>query len=83
VAQRPRATAKVAAVLPPPRPAAPANTVTAEAPLPAPAKLSASVDDERVRLLGVRLPGFVPSGDKIARTVVSWGDSIVNAIPGI
>jgi hypothetical protein len=83
VAQRSRGATKVAAVLPPPRPAALATIVTAEAQPPAPAKLSPSLGDERVRLLGVRLPGFVPSGEKIARTVVSWGDSIVSAIPGI
>ena len=83
MAQRPRGAMKVAAVLPPPRPAAPANIVTAEAQPPAPAKLPASLGEERVRLLGVRLPGFVPSGEKIARTVVSWSDSIVDAIPGI
>ena len=63
------------AVLPPPRPAALAPVQVAET---APA-----VEDKRVRLLGVSLPGFVPSGDKIAKTVVSWGGSIAGVIPGL
>jgi hypothetical protein len=36
-----------------------------------------------VRLLGVSLPGFVPSGERIAKTVVSWGGSIAGVIPGL
>ena len=69
------ASAAHAAVLPPPRPAALAPVQVAET---APA-----VEDKRVRLLGVSLPGFVPSGDKIAKTVVSWGGSIAGVIPGL
>jgi hypothetical protein len=66
-----------AAVVPPRRPAdlAPAPIALASAPVPA--------EEKRVRLLGVSLPGFVPSGDTIAKTVVSWGGSIVDAIPGL
>jgi hypothetical protein len=69
------ASAAHAAVLPPPRPSALAPVQVAEtAPV---------VEDKRVRLLGVSLPGFVPSGDKIAKTVVSWGGSIAGVIPGL
>jgi hypothetical protein len=65
-------------VLPPPRPAA--LTVVAEA---QPTAESSGVDEKRVRLLGVPLPGFVPSGETIARTVVSWSDTIAGVIPGL
>jgi hypothetical protein len=48
-----------------------------------PAAAETSGDDKPVRLLGVSLPGFVPSGQTIARTVVSWSDTIVGVIPGL
>jgi hypothetical protein len=60
-----------AAILPPRRPAD--LTVTAQA----------SANDRRVRLLGVEVPGFVPSGATIAKIVVSWGGSIAGVIPGL
>ena len=64
------------AVLPPPRPA----TLTQVAEARPEAEPSS---DKPVRLLGVSLPGFVPSGQTIARTVVSWSDTIVGVIPGL
>jgi hypothetical protein len=65
----------IATVVPPRRPAdlTPAPIVMA----------SAHGGEKRVRLLGVSLPGFVPSGERIARTVVSWGGSIASVIPGL
>jgi hypothetical protein len=66
------------AVLPPPRPAT--LTRVAEA---GPAAETSSGDDKPVRLLGMSLPGFVPSGHTIAKTVVSWSDTIVGVIPGL
>jgi hypothetical protein len=65
------------AVLPPPRPA----TLTQAADAPATAETSG--DNKPVRLLGMSLPGFVPSGQTIARTVVSLSDTIVGVIPGL
>jgi hypothetical protein len=64
--------ATAAMVTPPPRPADLAPTVTAQA---------APSEEKRVRLLGLSLPGFVPTGEKIAKTVVSWGGSIAGVIP--
>jgi hypothetical protein len=66
--------ATAAMVTPPPRPADLASTVTAQA---------APSEEKRVRLLGLSLPGFVPTGEKIAKTVVSWGGSIAGVIPGL
>jgi hypothetical protein len=65
----------IAAAIPPRRPAELSPTPVALA--------SVQVEERRVRLLGVSLPGFVPTGEKIARTVVSWGGSIASAIPGL
>ncbi|HEX5866449.1 MAG TPA: hypothetical protein VFY72_01995 [Beijerinckiaceae bacterium] len=60
-----------AALVPPPRPAG----LTAQA--------AATSEDEPVRLLGLSLPGFVPSRETIAKTVVSWSGSIAGVIPGL
>jgi hypothetical protein len=66
----PPASASVTLV-PPPRPAG----LTAQA--------TATSEDGRVRLLGLSLPGFVPSRETIAKTVVSWSGSIAGVIPGL
>jgi hypothetical protein len=68
-----------AGVLPPPRPA----SLVAEAPEPAPAIVAAAPRDERVRLLGMRLPGFVPSGEKVVNKMVSWGGAVTGLIGGM
>jgi hypothetical protein len=60
-----------ATLVPPPRPAG----LTAQA--------SAASEDGRVRLLGMSLPGFVPSRETIAKTMVSWSSSIAGVIPGL
>ena len=60
-----------AALVPPPRPAG----LTAQA--------AAASEDGPVRLLGLSLPGFVPSRETIAKTVVSWSGSIAGVIPGL
>ena len=60
-----------ATLVPPPRPAG----LTAQA--------TATSEDGRVRLLGMSLPGFVPSRETIAKTVVSWSGSIAGVIPGL
>jgi hypothetical protein len=64
-----------------------ASTATTLVPPPRPAGLTAqsnaTSEDGRVRLLGLALPGFVPSGERIAKTVVSWGGSIAGVIPGL
>jgi hypothetical protein len=62
-----------AIVTPPPRPAD--LTIMAQA--------SAPSEEKRVRLLGMSLPGFIPTSEKIAKTVVSWGGSIAGVIPGL
>src|SRR5688572_32416970 len=58
-------------LVPPPRPAG----LTAQA--------TATSEDGRVRLLGLSLPGFVPSRETIAKTVVSWSGSIAGVISGL
>jgi hypothetical protein len=60
-----------ATLVPPPRPAG----LTAQA--------AAASEDGPVRLLGLSLPGFVPSRETIAKTVVSWSGSIAGVIPGL
>jgi hypothetical protein len=66
------------AVLPPPRPASLTQVAEAQ-----PAAAITSDQETPVRLLGMSLPGFVPSGETIARTVVSWGSTVVGVIPGL
>lgn len=69
---RPRARPVVtAAVLPPQRPAEPAQ-VAALSPEPE----AALADEERARLFGVALPRFVPRGETVVRTVVNLGDKV-------
>ena len=65
----------VAAVLPPPRP------VVTEVAQANPAASPAPAEPKRLRLLGVPLPGFVPSGEAIVSTVVSLGDTVTGIIP--
>jgi hypothetical protein len=65
----------VAAVLPPPRPVV-TDIVQASA-----AASPALAEPKRLRLLGVPLPGFVPSGETIVSTVVSLGDTVTGIIP--
>jgi hypothetical protein len=72
-----RRTVVAAAVLPPPRPNSLAMAV-AEAPA-----ASAELEERGVRLLGLRLPGFVPSGREVARTVASLGDSVSGLFDGM
>ena len=67
-----------AAVLPPPRPA----SLAIPTPDP-PLAIVAAAPEERVRLLGMRLPGFVPSGEKVVKTVVSWGGAVSGLIDGV
>ncbi|HKH34616.1 MAG TPA: hypothetical protein VKA80_10730 [Beijerinckiaceae bacterium] len=67
-----------AAVLPPPRPA----SLAIPTPDPPPA-IVAAAPEERARLLGMRLPGFVPSGEKVVKTVVSWGGAVSGLIDGV
>jgi hypothetical protein len=71
-------------VLPPTRPAylMPALVVVAEAQPRIPVRL-ALADDRRVRLLGLTLPGFVPTGDRIVKTVVSWSGTVADFVPRI
>ena len=68
----------VAAALPPARPAE--ITQVAQA---APALTEAPAEPKPLHLLGVPLPGFVPSGEKIVNTVVSLGDTVTGIIPGL
>ncbi len=72
-----RRTVVATAVLPPPRPGSLAIAV-AEAPA-----ASAELEQRGVRLLGLRLPGFVPSGREVARTVASLGDSVSGLFDGM
>jgi hypothetical protein len=72
-----RRTVVAAAVLPPPRPSSLAIAV-AEAPA-----ASSELEQRGVRLLGLRLPGFVPSGREVARTVASLGDSVSGLFDGM
>lgn len=69
----------VAAVLPPPRPVAVAVVVEANPAAASPA----AAEPKRLRLLGLPLPGFVPSGEAIVSTVVSLGDTVTGIIPGL
>jgi hypothetical protein len=68
-----------AAVLPPTRPA----SLGMPMPDAAPAIVAAALQDERVRLLGMRLPGFVPSGERVVKTVASWGGAVSGLIDGM
>jgi hypothetical protein len=70
--------------LPPARPAylMPTSVVVAEAQPRVPARL-ALAEDRHVRLLGLTLPGFVPTGDRIVKTVVSWSGTVADFVPRI
>ena len=72
-------------VLPPMRPAYILPVAVASAPAtnrPVSTRL-ALADERRVRLLGLTLPGFVPTGDTIVKTVVSWGGTVADFVPRI
>jgi hypothetical protein len=72
------------AMLPPARPTylMPPSAVLAQG-APADRSPPAPADDRRVRLLGLTLPGFVPSGTAIVKTVVSWGGTVSDLVPRI
>jgi hypothetical protein len=63
------------------RPVAPVSAAPAEA---QPQVLLPPVpeEEERVRLLGIPLPGFVPSGEKIVKKIESLGSSISDLVDG-
>jgi hypothetical protein len=68
-------------VLPPARPASFASLVADAA--PAPAAGGPAGEDSGVRLLGMRLPGFVPSGREVVKTVASLGESVTGLFDGM
>ena len=67
--------AAVPSVRPPPRPL----DLAAAADEPAPSPVVAA-SDEKPRLLGFAMPGFVPTGQAIASTVVAMGDKVTGLI---
>ena len=68
-------------VLPPARPASFASLVADAA--PAPGSAASAGEDGGVRLLGMRLPGFVPSGREVVKTVASLGESVTGLFDGM
>lgn len=62
-------------LLPPPRPTSLKSVVVAEAALGQ--NEAETPGDRPVQLLGLSLPGFVPSGRQVVSTVASLGDSVV------
>jgi hypothetical protein len=63
-------------MLPPARPA----TIETSAPIAVVAESAAAPDSRPVRLLGVTLPGWIPTGASVARTVADLGGAVLDRL---